>query len=198
MTLAAIPLLRSRRFVLRASSRYNSPFIMSSPLDSPIAALASADPVTRTAAATEIYTTGRSSADMATQLWRNHAELQALLGATPLVTVGLAVEPATFAKIRAANSAPRLTQIPSDQDAQEFELHFSNEISLDVLTTSAPGGSGAIARYLSKFGEGIQQVEYRCSDLDCATALLQQEFDITPVYPQPRPGADGTRINFFL
>jgi hypothetical protein len=27
---------------------------------------------------------------------------------------------------------------------------------------------------------------------------LQLEFDITPVYPQARPGADGTRINFFL
>jgi hypothetical protein len=171
---------------------------MSSPLSSTIAALASADRVARTAAATEIYTTGRNSADVATQLWRNHAELEALLGATPVVTVGLAVDPATFAKIREANGSPRLAQIPPDQDAQEFELHFPNEISLDVLTTSAPGGSGAIARYLSKFGEGIQQVEYRCSDLDCATALLQQEFDITPIYPHPRPGADGTRINFFL
>ena len=67
-----------------------------------------------------------------------------------------------------------------------------------VKGPSAPGGSGAIARYLSNFGAGIQQVEYRCSDLECATALLQQEFDITPVYPHPRPGADGTRINFFL
>ena len=171
---------------------------MSSPLSSAIAALASADAATRAAAASEIYTTGRNSADVATQLWRNHAELQALLGANPVVTVGVAVEPATFAKIREANGAPRLAQIPPDEDAQEFELHFPNEVSLDVLTTGTAGGSGAIARYLSKFGEGIQQVEYRCSDLDCAVALLEQEFDLMPVYPQPRPGADGARINFFL
>jgi hypothetical protein len=171
---------------------------MSSPLISAIAALASADAAVRAASATEIYNTGRNAADVATQLWRNHAELQALLGETPVVTVGLAVAPATFAKIREANGSPRLAQIPPDQDAQEFELHFPDEVSLDVLTTSAPGGSGAIARYLSKFGDGIQQVEYRCSDLDCAVALLQQEFDLTPVYPHPRQGADGTRINFFL
>jgi hypothetical protein len=171
---------------------------MSSPLASAIAALASADPVARTTAATEIYATGRNSADVATQLWRNHAEFQALLGSIPVVTVGLAVEPATFAKVREANGSPRLAQIPPDQDAQEFELHYPNDVLLDVLTTSDPGGSGAIARYLSKFGEGIQQVEYRCSDLDCAVALLQQEFDLAPVYPQARPGADGTRINFFL
>jgi hypothetical protein len=171
---------------------------MSSPLSAAIATLASADPAARVAAATEIYNAGRGSADLATQLWRNHAEFQALLGTAPVVTVGLAVEPTTFARIREANGTLRLAQVPPDQDAQEFELHFPNGISLDVLTTRDPQGQGAIACYLSKFGEGIQQVEYRCSDLDCATALLQQEFGIAPVYPQPRSGADGTRINFFL
>src|SRR5580765_3328077 len=160
---------------------------MSSPLSSAIAALASADAAARAAAAAAIYTTGRSAADVATQLWRNHAEFQELLGATPVVTVGLAVTPATFSKIRDANGSPRLAQTPPDQDAQEFELHFPNGTSIDVLTPRDPLAQGAIARYLSKFGEGIQQVEYRCSDLDCAVALLQQEFDLAPVYPHPRP-----------
>jgi hypothetical protein len=131
-------------------------------------------------------------------LWRHHPEFQALLGTTPVVTVGLAVEPSTFEKIRNANGFPRLAQVPPDQDAEEFELHFPERVSLDVLTTRQPGSLGAIARYLSKFGEGIQQVEYWCSDLDCATSLLQLEFGLAPVYPEPRPGADGTRINFFL
>jgi hypothetical protein len=171
---------------------------MSSPPSTAIAALSSPDPALRLAAATEIYETGRSLADLATQLWRNHTEFQALLGESPVVTVGLAVEPTNFAKIREANGSPQLAQVPPDQDAQEFELHFPDGVSLDVLTTREAGGPGAIARYLSKLGEGIQQVEYRCDDLDCATSLLQLEFDITPVYPQARPGADGTRINFFL
>jgi len=66
-----------------------------------------------------------------------------------------------------------------------------------VLTTREPQGQGAIAGYLSNWrrhsaggisllGPGLR------------TALLQQEFDIAPIYPQPRQGADGTRINFFL
>jgi hypothetical protein len=171
---------------------------MSSPPSTSIATLYSPDPALRLAAATEIYETGRRSADLATQLWRNHDEFRVLLGESPVVTVGLAVEPANFAKIREANGSPRLAQVPPDQDAQEFELHFPDGVSLDLLTTREPGGPGAIARFLSKLGEGIQQVEYFCTDLDCAISLLQLEFDITPVYPQPRPGADGTRINFFL
>jgi hypothetical protein len=171
---------------------------MSSALASAITALSGSEPAARAAAACEIYDTGRRSADLATQLWRNHAEFKAFLGAEPVVTVGLAVQPATFAKIRQANGSPHLAQVPPDQDAEEFELHFPEHVLLDVLTTRKPGGPGAIARYLSKLGEGIQQVEYRCTDVDCATAWLQQEFDLTPVYPLPRPGADGTRINFFL
>jgi hypothetical protein len=171
---------------------------MSSPLSSAIAGLSSAESASRAAAALEIYNTGRESADVATQLWRNHAEFQELLGAEPVVTVGLAVEPSTFAKIRQANGSPRLANVPPDQDAQEFELDFPGHVRLDVLTTRDPGGIGAIARYLTKFGEGIQQVEYRCTDLQCAVDLLQGEFGLTPVYPQPRAGANGTRINFFL
>ena len=67
-----------------------------------------------------------------------------------------------------------------------------------MLTTREPGGTGAIARYLAKFGEGIQQVEYRCADVDRATVLLKEKFAVVPVYPLARSGADGTRINFFL
>jgi hypothetical protein len=91
-----------------------------------------------------------------------------------------------------------LAEVPPDQDAEEFELHFPNGIGLDVLTTKNPGGSGAIAKYLAKFGEGVQQVEYRCENVDRAAAILKQEFGVTPVYPTTRPGADGTRVNFFL
>ena len=72
------------------------------------------------------------------------------------------------------------------------------DVTLDILTTRDPKAQGAIARYLSKFGEGIQQVEYRCRNVDAATALLKTKFAVEPVYPQTRPGADNTRINFFL
>jgi hypothetical protein len=171
---------------------------MSRHLAESIAALAAQDPAVREAAARKIYDAGSALADLATQLWRQDKEFAALLGPEPIITVGVGVEPSTFARIREANGTPRLAHVPPDQDAQEFELHFPQRVSLDLLTTREPGGPGAIARYLSKLGEGIQQVEYRCSNLDRATAILKEKFGLAPVYPETRSGADGTRINFFL
>src|SRR6266478_4597037 len=115
-----------------------------------------------------------------------------------VVTLGLAVERATFGRIRVANGTPRLAEVPAEQDAEEFELHFPDGILLDVLTTREPGGSGAIARYLAKFGEGAQPVEFRCENVDRATEILKEKLNVKPVYPATRPGADGTRVNFFL
>lgn len=121
-----------------------------------------------------------------------------MLGGEPSITVGLAVTPDKFAKIREANGWPRLAEVPEEQDAVEFELHFEENIALDVLTSREPDGSRAIAKFLSKIGEGIQQVEFRCSDVDRATAILLEHFAVNAVYPETRPGADGTRVNFFL
>jgi hypothetical protein len=172
---------------------------MSSPLASAIAGLASPDSSERRAAADTIYRAGRISADDAVSLWWKDAELSGLLlGTSPVVTVGLAVERTTFGRIRVTNGTPRLAEVPAEQDAEEFELHFPDGILLDVLTTREPGGSGAIARYLAKFGEGVQQVEFRCENVDRATEILKDKFDVRPVYPSTRPGAGDTRINFFL
>jgi hypothetical protein len=172
---------------------------MSSPLAQSIANLSSADPSKRLASADEIYRLGRATAGSAISGWWAESELSALLmGPNPAITVGLAVQRETFGRIRIANGTPRLAQVPPDQDAEEFELHFAEEISLDILTTREPGGSGAIAKYLAKFGEGIQQVEYSCADVDRATQILKDKFKVDPVYPATRNGADGTRINFFL
>ena len=41
-------------------------------------------------------------------------------------------------------------------------------------------------------------MEFRCSNVDRATEILKEKFKIVPVYPATRPGADGTRVNFFL
>ena len=62
----------------------------------------------------------------------------------------------------------------------------------------ALGGTGAIARYLEKHGEGIQQIEITVRDVDRATEILRTKFALAPIYPATRPGADGTRVNFFL
>jgi tellurite resistance protein TerC len=166
---------------------------------SPIERLISASPSDRRAAAEEIYRAGRAPADLAVSAWWGDDELSALLfGPRPVVTVGVAVRRENFALIHAANGSPRLSEVPPDQDAEEFELHFPHGVLLDILTTREPGGSGAIARYLAKFGEGVQQVEFRCTNVDRATEILKNKFAVTPIYPATRGGADGTRVNFFL
>jgi hypothetical protein len=120
----------------------------------------------------------------------------------PRLTIGIAVLPETFEKIRAANGSPPLASVPPDQDAVEFELEFTRSFlpppRLDILTTKAPRGGGAIAHFLKKFGEGIQQVEIDVTDVDRATRILRMRFKLDPIYPATRPGANGTRVNFFL
>jgi hypothetical protein len=120
----------------------------------------------------------------------------------PKLTVGIAVRPETFQKIRAANGSPELADAPANQDVLEFELEYSSSFKpiarLDILTPNSPGGNGAIARFLEKFGEGIQQIEIGVTDVDRATELLRTRFNVEPIYPATRAGANGTRVNFFL
>ena len=163
-----------------------------------VIALCSGSASERAAAAAKIFSAGRDRANDATRDWWRNDELRQLLGAEPQVTVGVAVEPQTFARIREANGNPRLAKVPAEQDAIEFELHFAGGVELDLLTSREPGGPGAIAKFLAKQREGVQQVEYRCGNVDRATAILREQFDVAAVYPETRPGADGTRVNFFL
>jgi hypothetical protein len=161
--------------------------------------MSSAESETRAVSATEIYKIGRALADHAAYPWWGDEELAALLnGSDPKMTIGLAVTPERFKEIHEASGLPRLSEVPPDQDALEFELHFPGGLSMDVLTSKEPAGSGAIAKFLQKFGEGIQQIEYLCKDVDRATQILKSKFDLSPVYASTRPGADGTRVNFFL
>ena len=172
---------------------------MNDALRKAIDGMSSSDSEVRVTAATEIHRQGRGLADHAVYPWWSDQELSKLLGApTAFVTVGLAVQPERFARVREAAGSPRLAAVPPDQDAQEFELHLPGGLSMDILTSKEPAGGGAIAKFLQKFGEGIQQIEFRCDDVDHATQILREKFSLKPVYPETRPGADGTRVNFFL
>ncbi len=173
-----------------------------------IMALAAPRAEPRAFAAHALHTLGTVLSDCGAQRWLADSEFAQLLvyhghakgrePPRPATTVGVAVSPTRFEQIRAANGSPRLAEIPQDQDAMEFELHFGPHVRLDILTTKAPGGGGAIARFLEQFGEGIQQVEYEVINVDRATEILRTRFGQQPVYPATRPGADGTRVNFFL
>jgi hypothetical protein len=168
-------------------------------LSSAIINLAAAEKSARVTGASEIYRQGRALADSATFSWWADRELaELLLNPKPIVTVGVAVRRETFTRIRAANGQAELADVPQEQDAEEFELHFADGVELDVLTSKEPDGQGAIARFLEKFGEGVQQVEFRCLNVNRAMAILRERFRLGPIYPEPRAGANGSKVNFVL
>jgi hypothetical protein len=173
---------------------------MAAPIEDPvILLLASSDSREREQAAADLFVRGRSLAAPILAAWIEDQDLRANLNSgVPRTTVGVAVRPELFKQIRMASGDPRLAAVPPDQDASEFELHFSGGVQLDILTTQSPGGTGAIARFLDKFGSGIQQVEFDVDCVDRATESLRSRFQLAPLYPATRPGADGTRVNFFL
>ena len=160
------------------------------------------DSARREIAAEEIFRQGCELARPAAEKWLGDAELAGCLvlaeSSCPEMTVGVAVQPSTFDRVRAASGSPRLAEVPPDQDAKEFELHFPRGVRLDILTTQEPGGTGTIARYLQKYGEGIQQVELLVRSMDRATEILRARFGLAPIYPAAREGADATRVNFYL
>lgn len=153
-------------------------------------------------AAREIFLRGIELARPVVEEWLRNKELAATFvldnTSAPISTIGLAVTPEHFAEVRIAWGSPKLANVPPDQDAMEFELHSGHDVRLDLLTTAQPGGAGAIMRYLQKAGEGIQQVELLVHNVDRATEILRTKYGLEPIYPQTRPGADQTRVNFFL
>ena len=164
-----------------------------------IAQLAGHDARQREEAARELFRRGCAAAEPVLRNWFADREFRALVrSGCPLLTVGVAVEPARFEEIHQRFAGTRLAKLPPDQDAHEFELDFGNGVRVDILTTRDPAGGGAIARFLARFGEGIQQVECEVLDLARATQLLRTRFALQPVYPEAREGANGTRVNFFL
>ena len=164
-----------------------------------ISKLAGANAKEREAAAYALFRLGCASAEPVLKKWFADPEFRALVpGGGILLTVGLAVQPATFEAIRARFGQPPLAEVPADQDVLEFELSFAHGVRLDVITPRTATGEGAIAKFLARFGEGIQQVECDVRDASRATEILQQRFQVQPIYPQIRAGANQTRVNFFL
>jgi methylmalonyl-CoA/ethylmalonyl-CoA epimerase len=52
-----------------------------------------------------------------------------------------------------------------------------------------------IAKFLERSGPGIQQMAYRVSDVDAASATLRER-GLRLLYDEPRRGTAGSRINF--
>jgi hypothetical protein len=147
----------------------------------------------RASAATQLYRAGCDLAEEAFAGWRAVPEFDVLVSGKPIV--GVAVPSDLFVRIRQELDMPPLANVPPEQSTAEFELHLGS-VRLDILTPV--DGEGPIQKFLDRFGPGIQQVEFPVNNVGEASRILFTRFGLTPVYPQPRPGADGTRMNFFL
>ena len=64
---------------------------------------------------------------------------------------------------------------------------------VQLLAPLTPGST--IARFLDRSGPGIQQVAYTVTDLDVASEILQSR-GVRLLYPAPRRGTAGSRVNF--
>ena len=52
-----------------------------------------------------------------------------------------------------------------------------------------------IGRFLSRRGQGIQQLAYRVRDLDAVSEILRER-GARLLYPEPRRGTSNSRVNF--
>ena len=164
-----------------------------------ISRLAGPDAKEREAAAYALFRLGCATVEPALRKWFTDRDFRALAaGGGALLTVGLAVQPVTFETIRARFGQPALAEVPPDQDVLEFELDFAHGVRLDVMTPRTADKEGAIAKFLARFGEGVQQVECDVRDVARATEILRERFRLAPIYPQIRTGANQTQVNFFL
>ena len=155
--------------------------------------LASGDSGRRAAAMLELYRAGREMTEEIFAGWRKDPEFEVLVTGEPIV--GVAVPSDVFQRLRQDTGMPPLADVPAEQSTAEFEVDRGG-LRLDFL--SPVDSAGPIQNFLDRFGPGIQQVELPVNNVEEASRVLAERFHLSPVYPQPRPGAGGTLINFFL
>lgn len=55
--------------------------------------------------------------------------------------------------------------------------------------------TSTIAKFIDRNGPGMQQLAYRVKDLDAVSAALRER-GVRLLYPEPKRGTHGSRINF--
>jgi len=81
-----------------------------------------------------------------------------------------------------------------EQGVREAMLAVGNSGSRIQLLAPLTAES-TIARFLDRSGPGIQQLAYRVTDVDAVCATLRER-GLRLLYPEPRRGTSGSRVNF--
>ncbi|MEY4312097.1 MAG: methylmalonyl-CoA epimerase [Actinomycetota bacterium] len=84
-------------------------------------------------------------------------------------------------------------ELNAEQDLEEAMMLFQDGTKIQLLASTNP--ESTIGKFISKHGEGMQQLALRVVNLEQATKLLA-EAQISSVYPAQKMGSNGTWINF--
>ena len=80
-----------------------------------------------------------------------------------------------------------------EQGVDEVMLALPDGKHLQLLGALSP--DSAVGKFLARSGQGLQQLAFTVTDIDAACAALEAA-GLRLVYPEPRVGTGGSRINF--
>jgi methylmalonyl-CoA/ethylmalonyl-CoA epimerase len=88
------------------------------------------------------------------------------------------------------------TEVNEDQGVREAMLHAPGDESGPAIQLLAPlRKDSTIAKFLDTRGPGLQQLAYRVTDIDTATAALREK-GLRLLYDRARRGTANSRVNF--
>ncbi|MDA8439123.1 MAG: methylmalonyl-CoA epimerase [Propionibacterium sp.] len=88
-------------------------------------------------------------------------------------------------------------EVNEEQGVAEAMLGTGSQLpeSAQVQLLAPLNENSTIAKFIGKNGPGVQQVCYRVSDIDAVCDALRAK-GVRLLYPQPKRGTAGARINF--
>ncbi|WP_020496260.1 methylmalonyl-CoA epimerase [Sciscionella marina] len=82
-----------------------------------------------------------------------------------------------------------------EQGVREAMLRVPGDEGTAVQLLAPVSEDSTIAKFLDRNGPGLQQLAYRVSDVDAATAALK-EAGLRVLYPEAKRGTADSRVNF--
>ena len=88
-------------------------------------------------------------------------------------------------------------EVNEEQGVAEAMLGTGSQLpeSAQVQLLAPLNENSTIAKFIGKNGPGVQQVCYRVSDIDAVCDALRAK-GVRLLYPEPKRGTAGSRINF--
>ncbi|GAB3476052.1 methylmalonyl-CoA epimerase [Amycolatopsis cihanbeyliensis] len=88
------------------------------------------------------------------------------------------------------------TEVNEEQGVREAMLHAPGDTGGPAVQLLAPlRPESTIAKFLDTRGPGLQQLAYRVTDLEGASAALREK-GMRLLYDEPRRGTANSRVNF--